>query len=204
MKSGAYLLIDQTEAITTIDVNTGRFAGKHMLDRKDFTTNLEAALAIGGQLRLRNLGGIGAVDFIDMKDEHHQRQVLRRLERSIEGDSMKTRIYGLNDLGLVIWTRERLRECLSDFLRESCTQCRGTVQIKTVETVCYEIFRGAMRDFLAYSAEITTVIADPSVIDLLIDDESDSLADLETFIHRPIRLQVDSSFSQDRYEVVVS
>ena len=117
---------------------------------------------------------------------------------------METRIYGLNDLGLVIWTRKRSRECLSDFLQESCLQCRGAVHIKTLETVCYEIFRAAMCEFLAYFAETTTVIADPSVIYLLIDDESDSLADLETFIHRPIRLQVDSSFSQDRYEVVVS
>ena len=145
-----------------------------------------------------------AIDFIDMEDEEHQRQVLRTLERSIKGDPVKTRISGFNELGLVILTRKRSRECLSGLLQESCPQCRGTGQIKTPETICYEIFRAVMREYRAYSAETTTVIAAPPVIDRLIDEESESLADLETFIHRPIRLQVDSSFSQDRYEVVVS
>lgn len=204
LKSGAYLVIDQTEAMTTIDVNTGRFVGKHTVEDTVFRTNMEAAEAISRQLRLRNLGGIVAIDFIDMEDEQHQRQVLQMLERSIEGDSVKTRIYGLNELGLAILTRKRSRKCLSDLLQESCPQCRGTGQIKTAETICHEIFRTVMREYQAYSAEITTVIAAPPVIDRLIDQESDSLADLENFIHRPIRLQVDSSFSQDRYEVVVS
>ena len=204
LKSGAYLVIDQTEAMTTIDVNTGRFVGTHTLEQTVFRTNLEAAVAIGRQLRLRNLGGIVAIDFIDMEDEEHQRQVLRTFERSIEGDPLKTRISGFNELGLVILTRKRSRECLSGLLQESCPQCRGTGQIKTPETICYEIFRAVMREYRAYSAETTTVIAAPPVIDRLIDEESEALADLETFIHRPIRLQVDSSFSQDRYEVVVS
>ena len=204
LKSGAYLVIDQTEAMTTIDVNTGRFVGTHTLEQTVFRTNLEAAVAIGRQLRLRNLGGIVAIDFIDMRDEEHQRQVLRTLEHSIEGDPVRTRISGFNEQGLVILTRKRSRECLSGLLQESCPQCRGTGQIKTPETVCYEIFRAVMREYRAYSAETTTVIAAPPVIDRLIDEESDALADLETFIHRPIRLQVDLSFSQDRYEVVVS
>ena len=204
LKSGAYLVIDQTEAMTTIDVNTGRFVGTHTLEQTVFRTNLEAAVAIGRQLRLRNLGGIVAIDFIDMEDEEHQRQVLRTLERSIKGDPLKTRISGFNELGLVIMTRKRSRECLSGLLQESCPQCRGTGQIKTPETICYEIFRAVMREYRAYSAETTTVIAAPPVIDRLIDEESEALADLETFTHRPIRLQVDSSFSQDRYEVVVS
>ncbi len=204
LKSGAYLVIDQTEAMTTIDVNTGGFVGSHTLEQTVFRTNLEAAVAIGRQLRLRNLGGIVAIDFIDMKDEEHQRQVLRTLEHSIEGDPVRIRISGFNEMGLVIMTRKRSRECLSGLLQEFCPQCRGTGQIKTPETVCYEIFRAVMREYRAYSAETTTVIAAPAVIDRLIDEESDALADLETFIHRPIRLQVDSSFSQDCYEVVVS
>ena len=204
LKSGAYLVIDQTEAMTTIDVNTGGFVGAHTLEQTVFRTNLEAAVAIGRQLRLRNLGGIVAIDFIDMKDEEHQRQVLRTLEQSIEGDPVRIRISGFNEMGLVILTRKRSRECLSSLLQESCPHCRGTGQIKTPETVCYEIFRAVMREYRAYSAETTTVIAAPAVIDRLIDEESDALADLETFIHRPIRLQVDSSFSQDCYEVVIS
>ena len=204
LKSGAYVVIDQTEAMTTIDVNTGRFVGVHTLEQTVFRTNLEAAVAIGRQIRLRNLGGIVVIDFIDMEDDEHKRQVLRTLERSLDIDPVKTRMSNFNDAGLVVLTRRRTRERLSDLLQEACPQCRGTGQIKTPETVCYEIFRAIMREYRAYSAETTTVIAAPAVIDRLIDEESDALADLEAFIHRPIRLQVDTSFSQDRYEVVLS
>ena len=204
LKSGAYLVVDQTEAMTTIDVNTGRFVGAHTLEQTVFRTNLEAAVAIGRQLRLRNLGGMVVIDFIDMDDDEHRRQVLRTLERSLDEDPVNTRVIGFNDLGLVVLTRKRSRESLSDLLQEPCPQCHGTGQMKTAETVCYEIFRAVMREYRAYSAEMTTVIAAPTVIDRLIDEESEALADLEAFIHRPIRLQVDGNFSQDRYEVVVS
>ena len=204
LKSGAYLVVDQTEAMTTIDVNTGRFVGAHTLEQTVFRTNLEAAVAIGRQLRLRNLGGMVVIDFIDMDDDEHRRQVLRTLERSLDEDPVKTRVIGFNDLGLVVLTRKRSRESLSDLLQEPCPYCHGTGQMKTAETVCYEIFRAVMREYRAYSAEMTTVIAAPTVIDRLIDEESEALADLEAFIHRPIRLQVDGNFSQDRYEVVVS
>lgn len=204
LKSGAYLVVDQTEAMTTIDVNTGRFVGTHTLEQTVFRTNLEAAVAIGRQLRLRNLGGMVVIDFIDMDDDEHRRQVLRTLERSLDEDPVKTRVIGFNDLGLVFLTRKRSHESLSDLLQEPCPQCHGTGQMKTAETVCYEIFRAVMREYRAYSAEMTTVIAAPTVIDRLIDEESEALADLEAFIHRPIRLQVDGNFSQDRYEVVVS
>ena len=204
LKSGAYLVVDQTEAMTTIDVNTGRFVGAHTLEQTVFRTNLEAAVAIGRQLRLRNLGGMVVIDFIDMDDDEHRRQVLRTLERSLDEDPVKTRVIGFNDLGLVVLTRKRSRESLSDLLQEPCPHSHGTGQMKTAETVCYEIFRAVMREYRAYSAEMTTVIAAPTVIDRLIDEESEALADLEAFIHRPIRLQVDGNFSQDRYEVVVS
>ena len=204
LKSGAYLVVDQTEAMTTIDVNTGRFVGAHTLEQTVFRTNLEAAVAIGRQLRLRNLGGMVVIDFIDMDDDEHRRQVLRTLERSLDEDPVKTRVIGFNDLGLVVLTRKRSRESLSDLLQEPCPHCHGTGQMKTAETVCYEISRAVMREYRAYSAEMTTVIAAPTVIDRLIDEESEALADLEAFIHRPIRLQVDGNFSQDRYEVVVS
>ena len=204
LKSGAYLVVDQTVAMTTIDVNTGRFVGAHTLEQTVFRTNLEAAVAIGRQLRLRNLGGMVVIDFIDMDDDEHRRQVLRTLERSLDEDPVKTRVIGFNDLGLVVLTRKRSRESLSDLLQEPCPHCHGTGQMKTAETVCYEIFRAVMREYRAYSAEMTTVIAAPTVIDRLIDEESEALADLEAFIHRPIRLQVDGNFSQDRYEVVVS
>lgn len=204
LKSGAYLVIDHTEAMTTIDVNTGRFVGAHTLEQTVFRTNLEAAVAIGRQLRLRNVGGIVVVDFIDMEDPEHQRQVLRTLERTLDEDPVKTRVTGFNEMGLVVLTRKRTREPLADMLQEPCPHCRGTGKVKTAETVCYDIFRAILREARAYGAEQTTVIAAPAVVDRLIDEESDALAELEAFIHRPIRLQVDNSFSQDRFEVVLS
>lgn len=204
LKSGAYLVIDQTEAMTTIDVNTGGFVGAHTLEQTVFRTNLEAAIAIGRQLRLRNLGGIVVIDFIDMECPDHQRQVLRTLQRTLDEDPVKTRVTGFNEMGLVVLTRKRSRESLSDMLQETCPTCRGTGKVKTAETVCYDIFRAILREARAYGAERTTVIAAPSVVDRLIDEESEALADLEAFIHRPIRLQVDNSFGQDRFEVVLS
>ena len=204
LKSGAYLIIDQTEAMTTIDVNTGRFVGSQDLEQTVFQTNLEAAVAIGRQLKLRNLSGIIVIDFINMEDEEHRGQVLQTLDRAISEDLVKTRLYGFSDLGLVELTRKRTREGLADLLQESCPNCHGIGKIKTSETVCNEIFRAVMRGCHAYSAAATTVIASPLVIDRLIEEESDTLADLEAFTHRPIRLQVDTTFMQDRYEVVVA
>lgn len=204
LKSGGYLVIDQTEAMTTVDVNTGRYVGAHTLEQTVFKTNLEAAVAIGRQLRLRNLGGIIVIDFIDMIDPEHQRTVLRTLERALADDPVKTRLSDFNEMGLVVATRKRSRERLADQLQEDCRVCQGTGKVKTAETVCYAIFRAILREARAYSAAQTTVLASPSVVDRLIDEESDALADLEAFIHRPIRIQVDPTFRQDQFEVVLA
>ena len=177
--------------------------GAHTLEQTVFRTNLEAAVAIGRQLRLRNLGGIIVIDFIDMEDAEHRRQVFRTLERSLEADPVKTRLNDFNEVGLVVLTRKRTRERLSDLLQTACPVCAGKGKTKTSETVCYDIFRAILRESRAFSAEATTVIAAPPVIDRLIDEESQALADLEAFIHRPIRLQVDASFAPDRFEVVL-
>ena len=204
LKSGGYLVIDQTEAMTTVDVNTGRYVGAHTLEQTVFKTNLEAAIAIGRQLRLRNLGGIIVIDFIDMIDPEHQRTVLRTLERALADDPVKTRLSDFNEMGLVVATRKRSRERLADQLQEDCRVCHGTGKMKTAETVCYAIFRAILREARAYSAAQTTVLASPAVVDRLIDEESDALADLEAFIHRPIRIQVDPTFRQDQFEVVLA
>src|SRR5690606_28636798 len=153
LKSGGYLIIEQTEAMSTIDVNTGGFVGHRNLEETIFKTNLEAAMAIARQLRLRNLGGIIIIDFIDMKDPEHQRQVLRALEKSLEKDRAKTSINGVSDLGLVEMTRKRTRESLGQVLCEPCPACRGRGLLKTAETVCYEIFREILRDARAYDNE---------------------------------------------------
>lgn len=203
LKSGGYLIIDQTEALTTIDVNTGAFVGRRNLEETVFKTNLEAATAIGRQLRLRNLGGIIILDFIDMQDSEHQRQVLRMLEKVLEKDHAKTKISGVSELGLVEMTRKRTRESLEQMLTEPCHCCHGRGTVKTAETVSYEIFREILREERAYSAGNYMVLAAASVIDRLLDEDSTSLADLEAFIGKEIRLQVEAGYAQDQYDIIL-
>ncbi|GGI87997.1 ribonuclease G [Halopseudomonas pertucinogena] len=203
LKSGGYLVIDQTEAMTTIDVNTGAFVGHRNLEETIFKTNLEAATSIARQLRLRNLGGIIIIDFIDMEDEEHRRQVLRTLERQLERDHARTNIIGITELGLVQMTRKRTRESLEQILCEPCPSCSGRGIQKTAESVCYEIFREILREARAYQAGGYMVLASQAVIDRLLDEESGNVADLEIFIERPIRFQVETMYTQEQYDVVL-
>ncbi len=203
LKSGGYLIIDQTEAMTTIDVNTGAFVGHRNLEETIFKTNLEAARTIGRQLRLRNLGGIIILDFIDMVDEEHQRQVLRMLEKMLERDHARTTISCVSELGLVEMTRKRTTESLGQTLCEPCHVCEGTGYLKTPETVCYEIMREILRVNRAYDASVYLVMASQSVIDRLLDEESDNVADLETFIGKQIKFQVEVMYNQGQYDVVL-
>ncbi|WP_297527587.1 ribonuclease G [Thiohalobacter sp.] len=203
LKSGGYLIIDQTEAMTTIDVNTGAYVGHRNLEETIFKTNLEAAQAIARQLRLRNLGGIIIIDFIDMTDEEHKRQVLRALEKSLERDHAKSHISEVSSLGLVQMTRKRTRESLEHVLCETCPTCGGRGSLKTPETVVYEIFREILREARQFDAQELLVLASQEVVDLLVDEESTSLAELETFIGRPIRFQVESLYTQEQYDVVL-
>ena len=202
LKSGGYLIIDQTEAMTTIDVNTGAFVGHRNLEETIFKTNLEAAQTIARQLRVRNLGGIIIIDFIDMTDVEHRRQVLRSLERALERDHAKTHISEVSTLGLVEMTRKRTRESLEHVLCESCPTCHGRGTLKTPETVCYEIFREIMREARQYDAQQLLVLASQEVVDLLVDEESTSVAELEEFIERPIKFQVESLYTQEQFDVV--
>jgi len=203
LKSGGYLVIDPTEAMTTIDVNTGGYVGHRNLEETIFKTNLEAATAIARQLRLRNLGGIIIIDFIDMEDVEHQRQVLRVLEKALEKDHAKTKCTGVTELGLVQLTRKRTRESLEQTLCEACPTCAGRGTLKTPETICYEIFREILREERAYSAETYMVLASQPVVDRLLDEESASVADLEIFINKTIRFQVEQHYSQEQYDIVL-
>ncbi|MBF8221141.1 MULTISPECIES: ribonuclease G [Halomonadaceae] len=203
LKSGGYLVIDPTEAMTTIDVNTGGYVGHRNLEETIFKTNLEAATAIARQLRLRNLGGIIIIDFIDMEDAEHQRQVLRVLEKALERDHAKTKCTGVTELGLVQLTRKRTRESLEQTLCEACPTCGGRGTLKTPETVCYEIFREILREERAYAPETYTVLASQAVVDRLLDEESAAVADLEAFIGKTIRFQVESHYSQEQYDIVL-
>ena len=203
LKSGGYLIIDQTEAMTTIDVNTGGFVGHRNLEETIFKTNLEAAQTLARQLRLRNLGGIIILDFIDMQEEDHKEQVLAALDKALERDHAKTSVTQLSSLGLVEMTRKRTRESLEHVLCESCSTCEGRGYIKTATTVCYEIFREILRESRQFDARELLVLASLDVTDLLLDEESDSLAELQEFIGVPIRFQAESLYTQEQFDVVL-
>lgn len=203
LKSGGYLIIDQTEAMTTIDVNTGAFVGHRNLEETIFKTNLEAAQAIARQLRLRNLGGIIIIDFIDMLEEDHRAQVLRALEKALEKDHSRTQVCEVSSLGLVEMTRKRTRESLEHILCETCPSCEGKGYVKSAETVCFEVFREILREARQFDAKQLLVLAAQEVIDLLVDEESSSLAELEDFIGVPIKLQVESLYTQEQFDVVI-
>lgn len=203
LKSGGYLIIEQTEAMSTIDVNTGAFVGHRNLEETIFKTNMEAATAIARQLRLRNLGGIIILDFIDMMDPEHQRQVLRTLEKHLERDRAKTNVMGVSQLGLVEMTRKRTSESLGQMLCTPCSVCNGRGILKSAETVCYEIFREILREARNYDDTKLLVLASQVVIDRLLDEESDNVADLELFIERSIKFQVEALYNQEQYDIVL-
>ncbi|MFC6441192.1 ribonuclease G [Bowmanella sp. JS7-9] len=203
LKSGGYLIIDQTEAMTTIDINTGAFVGHRNLEETIFNTNSEATQAIARQLRLRNLGGIIIIDFIDMQDENHKRRVLHSLEQALQKDRAKTSIHGFTSLGLVEVTRKRTRESLEHILCGECPVCKGRGSIKTVETVCFEIMREIVRVNRAYDADKFVVYAAPNVADALIGEESHMLAELEVFVGKQIKIQPEAMYSQDKFDVVM-
>jgi ribonuclease G len=203
LKSGGYLIIDQTEAMTTIDVNTGAYVGNRNLEETIFKTNLEAAQAIGRQLRLRNLGGIIILDFIDMIEDEHKRQVMRALEKALEKDHARTHVCDVSPLGLIEMTRKRTRESLEHVLCGVCPTCEGRGTIKTAETICYEIFREILREARQFDARELLVLAAQDVVDMLLDEESGSLAELEGFIGIPIKFQIEAMFTQEQYDVVI-
>jgi ribonuclease G len=203
LKSGGHLIIDQTEAMTTIDVNTGAYVGHRNLEETIFRTNLEAAVSIARQLRLRNLGGIIIIDFIDMRDEPHRRAVLTALERALAGDRAQTHIVSLSPLGLVEMTRKRTRESLEHLLCAPCPSCEGRGFVRTPETVCNEIFREIVRQSRQFASRELLILAHQDVVDRLLDDESATLGELEAQVGRPIRLQVEALYGVDQYDVVL-
>jgi len=202
LKSGGYLVLDQTEAMTTIDVNTGAYVGHRNLEETIFRTNLEAAQAVARQIRLRNLGGIIIVDFIDMEEEGHRTEVLHALERALQGDHARNQITEVSRLGLVEMTRKRTRESLEHVLCRACPTCHGRGSVKTPETVCYEIFRDILRQSRQFEFQELLVLAHAEVLDLLVDEEASGLAELESVTGKPIRLQAESGYSHEQYDVV--
>lgn len=203
LKSGGYLIIDQTEAMTTIDINTGAFVGHRNLEETIFNTNSEATQAIARQLRLRNLGGMILIDFIDMIDDDHKRRVLHSLEVATNKDRAKSKIHGFTALGLIEMTRKRTRESLEHVLCGECPVCKGRGTIKTVETICFEVMREIVRVNRAYEADKFVVYASPAVAEALMGEESHILAELEIFVSKQIKVQTELLYNQDKFDVVM-
>lgn len=203
LKSGGYLVIDQTEAMTTVDVNTGGYVGARNFDDTIFKTNLEAAQAIARQLRLRNLGGIVIVDFIDMSKDSHREAVLGEFRKQVAKDRVKTMVGGFSQLGLVEMTRKRTRESLAHMLSETCPACEGKGALKTPRSVCYDILREILREARSFNPREFRIVASPKVVELFLDEESQHLAGLSDFIGKPISLQSESAMTQAQYDIVL-
>ena len=203
LKSGGYLIIDQTEAMTTVDVNTGGFVGLRNFDDTIFKTNLEASQVIARQLRLRNLGGIIICDFIDMDTQEHRDAVLEEFKKALARDHTRISVNGFSSLGLLEMTRKRTRESLSHVLCEPCPTCKGSGEVKTAQTVCYEILREILREARQFNAREYRILASQQVIDLFLEEESQALAQLSDFIAKPISMQVETLYSQEQYDVIL-
>ncbi len=203
LKSGGYLIIDQTEALTTIDVNTGGFVGLRNFDDTIFKTNLEATQVIARQLRLRNLGGIIICDFIDMDTQEHRDAVLEEFKKALARDHTRVSVSGFSSLGLVEMTRKRTRESLAHILCEPCPTCQGRGEVKTAQTVCYEILREILREARQFNAREYRILASQQVIDLFLEEESQALAELSDFIAKPISMLVETLYSQEQYDVIL-
>jgi ribonuclease G len=203
LKSGGYLIIDQTEAMTTVDVNTGGFVGGRTLDDTIFKTNLEAAQVIARHLRLRNLGGIIIIDFIDMQSEEHRNAVLNELRKALARDRTRMTVNGFTQLGLVEMTRKRTRESLAHVLCEPCPTCKGRGELNTAQTVCYDILRELVRESRQFDAREFRILASQQVVDMFLDEESHSLAMTSDFTGKRISLQVESAYNQEQYDIVL-
>jgi ribonuclease G len=203
LKSGGYLIIDQTEALTTVDVNTGGFVGGRSFDDTIFKTNLEASQVIARQLRLRNLGGIVIIDFIDMDSEEHRNAVLNEFKKALARDRTRMTVNGFTQLGLVEMTRKRTRESLAHVLCEPCPVCEGRGELKTAQTVCYQVLRELLREARQFDAREFRILASQHVIDMFLDEESQSLAMLSDFIGKPVSLQVESQYNQEQFDIVL-
>ena len=203
LKSGGYVIFDQTEALTTVDVNTGGFVGARNFDDTIFKTNLEAAGAIARQLRLRNLGGIIIVDFIDMAREEHQQAVLAEFRKQLARDRTRTTVSGFTQLGLVEMTRKRTRESLAHMLCEPCPTCEGRGLVKTARSVCYDILREILREARQFNPKEFRVVASATVVEMLLDEESVHLAGLSEFIGKPISLSAEPTMNPEQYDIVL-
>jgi ribonuclease G len=202
LKSGGYIVIETTEALTAIDVNTGKFVGKRNLEETILKTNLEAVKEIAFQLRLRNIGGIIIIDFIDMEKESNRERVYQALELALRKDRARSNISKISELGLVEMTRKRTRESLNKLLGEPCPTCQRAGYVKSKTSVCYDIFREIERVSSDVGGDTIVVDANPEVAEILCEEERASIERLEGKLGKRIVVQGTEKFHQDEYEVV--
>ncbi len=203
LKSGGYIIIDQTEALTAIDVNTGRFVGKHNLEDTILKTNLEAVREVAFQLRLRNIGGLIIIDFIDMEKEAHRDKVHSALEEVLKNDKSKTNILKISELGLVEMTRKRVRESIGRTLCEPCPYCDGKGYVKSRTSMVYEIFRELRREIGNMPGYRVTLLVHPDIAALLYDEERKGIEELERQFQKQITITARNTFHQEQFEIVV-
>lgn len=203
LRSGGHIVIDQTEALVAIDVNSGSFVGSRNMEETGFKTNLEAVREIVHQLRLRNLGGIIVVDFIDMQEDENKTRLMEVLEETLKKDKSKTNIAHFSSLGLVEMTRKRTRDSLGRTLQEECKRCHATGHVKSLTTICYQLFREIVAEARAYPCEKLMVIAHPSLIDLMLGEEGEDVTALEKFLSKEISFKSDSNLAPEHYEIAL-
>jgi ribonuclease G len=201
LKSGGYITVEQTEALTAIDVNTGRFVGKHNLEDTIFKTNLEAVKEIAFQLRLRNIGGLIIIDFIDMEKETHREKVHTALEEALLNDKSKTNILKISELGLVEMTRKRVRESIGRTLCESCPYCEGKGYVKSPPTMAYEILRELEREIQNSGTLSLTLLVHPDIAAFLYDEEYLGIENLELRYNKQINIRARQGYHLEQYEI---
>ncbi|MFP3869568.1 MAG: ribonuclease E/G [Syntrophobacteria bacterium] len=201
LKSGGYIVVENTEALTAIDVNTGRYVGRRNLEETILKTNLEAVKEIAYQLRLRNIGGIIIIDFIDMEKEGNREKVFNSLKEALKKDKSKTNILKMSELGLIEMTRKRTKECINRVLCEPCFYCEGEGYLKSKVTMCYEIFREIERDHEALCGRSVMVSAHPEVAQLLYDEERHRLEALERKLRARVTVRAEQNFHLEQYDI---
>ena len=202
LKSGGYIIIEHTEALVAIDVNTGRYVGKHNLEETILKTNLEAVKEIAYQVRLRDIGGLIIIDFIDMQKKSSQEKVYSALQDALKKDRSKTHILPISDMGLVQMTRKRNKEPLTRIMREPCTYCEGEGYMISRQSICYRIFREVLRDSHDMVGEQMAVRVNPAIADQLHGEESDLIAALEKLIGRHIVIYPDPTFHLEEVSII--
>ena len=201
LKSGGYILIEHTEALVAIDVNTGRYVGKHNLEETILKTNLEAVKEIAYQVRLRDLGGILIIDFIDMEKKANQEKVFNALKEALKKDKSKTHVLPMSDMGLIQMTRKRTRDPLTRILCEPCYYCEGEGYLISRQSICYNIYREILRDFHELNGTRLTLQVNPQIAELFLDEENLLITALEKSIGRQIVIYPNPEFHMEQFDI---